>query len=70
MHLRIAHDEEVDAAYISLVPSPEAGEAVEQVVIGRAPKGEVVLDFDKNGFLLGVEIIGASDLLRPESYSA
>ena len=67
MHTRIRHDQEADAAYIDLVPVVKSGEAVEQVIVARPPKGEVILDFDENGFLLGVEIIGAIDLLRPET---
>ncbi|MFI6927775.1 DUF2283 domain-containing protein [Nonomuraea spiralis] len=69
MHIRIKHDKEADAAYIDLAPSPKAGEAVEQAIVGRPPKGEIILDFDENGFLLGVEIIEAKDLLRSESLS-
>ncbi|MEV6152737.1 DUF2283 domain-containing protein [Nonomuraea sp. NPDC052129] len=65
MRTHIKHDQEADAAYIDLAPVIKSGEAVEQVIVARPPKGEVILDFDENGFLLGVEIIGAIDLLRP-----
>ncbi|MCS3443269.1 DUF2283 domain-containing protein [Microbacterium phyllosphaerae] len=28
--------------------------------------GELILDFDRDGRLLGIEVLGASGLLRPE----
>ena len=40
--------------------------AIEQVVVG----GDIMPDFDADGRLLGVEIIGASQLLHPASLSA
>jgi hypothetical protein len=43
-----------------------AGEAVENVVIGRRGKGDIVLDFNEAGTLLGVEIIGALVLAPTE----
>lgn len=42
------------------------GEAVEQEMIDR-PDGYVVLDFDQQGRLLGVEVIGARAQLRAET---
>ncbi len=68
--VRIELDVEVDAAYLYLTDSEAAGAAVEQVVVDRAGRGDVVLDFDADGRLLGVEIIGASQLLHPSSLSA
>jgi uncharacterized protein YuzE len=41
-----------------------SGAAVEQVVVERAGRGDIVLDFDADGLLLGLEIIGATALLR------
>jgi uncharacterized protein YuzE len=54
-----------DASVIAL-----AREAVEQVVIERPGRGDVVLDFDAEGRLLGVEIIGATALLRSSVLAA
>ncbi|MFI5959261.1 DUF2283 domain-containing protein [Cryptosporangium sp. NPDC051539] len=62
--MRITVDEEADAAYVEIADDVQDGEAVEQVVIDRPGHGDVVLDFDAAGHLLGVEIIGASRLLR------
>jgi uncharacterized protein YuzE len=40
------------------------GSAVENVVIERPGQGDIVLDFDADGRLLGVEVIGAAELLH------
>lgn len=61
--MRMTVDREVDAWYLQIVNVIAAGQAVEQVVVGRAGRGEIVLDFDPDGFLLGVEVLGASRLL-------
>ena len=61
---RFPIDPSVDAAYIPIAPSIGAGQSVENVVIERA-QGTIVLDFDSEGRLLGVEILGASALLMP-----
>lgn len=61
---RFTIDPSVDAAYVPVAPAISTGEAVENVVIER-PAGTIVLDFDAQGRLLGVEILGASALLTP-----
>jgi uncharacterized protein YuzE len=63
--MRVRYDPEVDAAYVAF-RHIEAGEAVENLVIGRRGKGKIVLDFNKAGTLLGVEIIGAIALAPAE----
>jgi uncharacterized protein YuzE len=66
-----------DAAYLGLT-EVAPGEAVEQVTVGRGRRrwwpwrrpqaaGYVILDFDRNGVLLGVEVVGARALLRPST---
>lgn len=62
--MQATYDTEANAAYVSFQPI-EPGQAVEQVVIGR-PHGYVVLDFDRQGRLIGVEIVGARELLSPQ----
>jgi uncharacterized protein YuzE len=65
--LRIEHDDENDVAYIYLVDELGQGEAEAQVLVEReGMPGEVVLDFDAQGHLLGIEVLGASAILRPE----
>ncbi len=60
--LRVTLDPNADAAYAYLTDVP-AGAAVTHRVVGVAARGDVVLDFDREGRLLGVELIGASSVL-------
>lgn len=57
-------DGEADAGYIALT-RVGLGEAVHQRVVANpvADLGEVVLDFDSDGRLLGVEIIGSGQVV-------
>jgi uncharacterized protein YuzE len=63
-NVKFTHDPEADAAYLALSPI-KPGEAVTQEVV-PVDGGDVVLDFNRDGFLLGVEILGAEALLKPE----
>jgi uncharacterized protein YuzE len=53
--MRMTYDGDADAAYL---------------VIERPGGGDIVLDFDADGRLLGVEVIGATGLLRPAAVAA
>lgn len=66
--MNITYDPDADAAYISIVGAIAPGEAARQVSFVEAPGSEsmVTLDFDANGYLLGIEILFASRTLRPE----
>jgi uncharacterized protein YuzE len=64
---RFTHDPDSDCAYFYVAPSIADGEAVEQVVVEREGRGDIVLDFDSAGRLLGVEIVGALALLTAET---
>ena len=55
-------DRAADAAYFPIEPRLTDGSAAEQVVIDR-PRGTIVLDFDDAGHLLGVEVLGVTELL-------
>ena len=56
-------DPEVDAAYITLQPVGD-GAAVRQIVMDdKRLAGEVVLDLDAEGRLLGIELIGYRSML-------
>lgn len=68
--MRITFDPEADAAYVYLADEIASGAAVENLVVDRSGKGEIVLDFDARGHLLGVEIIGAGALLDPTALSS
>lgn len=68
MRVDVSYDPEADAAYISLVGVIEPGEATSQVSFIETPNGEslVTLDFDANGYLLGIEVLFASLALQSE----
>ncbi|MBU2664749.1 DUF2283 domain-containing protein [Actinoplanes bogorensis] len=57
------YDAEADAAYFTV--AERDAPALEQVVVERPGRGDIVLDFDPEGRLLGVEVIGARSLLHP-----
>ncbi|MGO2748577.1 MAG: DUF2283 domain-containing protein [Pseudoclavibacter sp.] len=63
-----SYDSEADAAYIAIGRKVRNGEAVQQVPGISDPRGlgEITLDFDSAGHLIGVEVLGASRLLREE----
>ncbi len=65
MEMRVTHDPDVDMGYIYLVPIAP-GEAVrsEALAFEHGP-GEVVVDFDCDGHIIGIEIFDASRLLPP-----
>ncbi|MEU6782443.1 DUF2283 domain-containing protein [Nonomuraea angiospora] len=66
--MRIERDDENDVAYIYLVEEIGEGEAESQFLVERdGMPGEMVLDFDAGGRLLGIEVLGASAILRPET---
>ena len=59
-------DPEADAAYIYLMP-PVPGSAAHSVpCVSENAAGDVILDFDKGGRLIGIEILGASKALPKE----
>jgi uncharacterized protein YuzE len=63
--MEITYDPEANAAYIQLVTRIAPGEASEQVDSIETPggRGEVILDFDSIGRLLGIEVLNAQDVL-------
>jgi len=60
--MRITFDAEVDAAYIALTPETAPGRSVRNVEV-ESTGCSVVLDFDSEGVLLGVEVLGATKIL-------
>ncbi len=69
--MRLEHDQVSDAAYLYLVSSIEPGASAKVIVCEmHAQNASVHLDVDSDGRLLGVEILGASQLLHPETLAA
>ena len=63
MEVRVTFDGEADAAYIYLTPIGP-GE-VASTVVGDDEAGAVNLDFDREGRLIGIEILAARQHLPP-----
>ncbi len=59
--MRVTFDRKANAAYIYLVDIGP-GEAVKQETTG----GPVILDFDRSGRLIGIEVLNASEFLPQE----
>jgi uncharacterized protein YuzE len=68
MPVPFAYDPDSDAAYLNLLDG-EHGRSSEQRTVTIARRGEIVLDFNLEGHLVGVEVIGARSLLPPELLS-
>lgn len=66
--MRITYDTQSDAAYIRIGGPIVDGQATQQLHSIQTPggKGEIILDFDDTGYLLGVEVLFASSVLAPE----
>lgn len=60
--MKIEYDTDADAAYIYIVEDIRDGEAVKT----RELNDNIILDFDENGKLLGIEILNASKVLNKE----
>jgi len=63
--MRVTYDASVDAAYIAFAGPVGDGEAATQIPAITTPgdRGEVALDFDADGRLLGIEVLHASAVL-------
>jgi uncharacterized protein YuzE len=69
--MRLTHDSEADAAYIYLVD----GIGRSEVAVSRVPdipleNAALTVDFDTDGRILGIEVLGASRVLRAETIQA
>ena len=58
--MKFEYDKSVDAAYIYLEDSIADGEVDKTIELNN----NIILDFDKEGKLLGVEILSASKVLN------
>jgi uncharacterized protein YuzE len=69
--MRVTHDAEADAAYVYLVDEIGRGEVAKSHVADIAlENAALTVDFDSNGRVLGIEVLGASRVLRPETIQA
>jgi uncharacterized protein YuzE len=58
--MRITYDRETDAAYIYLVPIADGGVARTYPCDPSEVDGMINLDFDREGRLIGIEVLDAS----------
>lgn len=63
--LRMTYDAEAGAAYVHLTDPGTRGAALARTE--WAQRHEVILDLDREGRILGIEILGADRLLREET---
>ena len=77
--MNITLDRSVDAAYVSLIPPDERvyGVAAESVTLEELAEDagidalhSLVLDFDRDGRLIGIEVLAARDVLRESTLRA
>jgi len=66
--MHITYDSQADAAYVRLGGPIAPGEATQQLhsILAPGGNGEIILDFNDVGHLLGIEILGASSVLSPD----
>lgn len=72
MHLTFAatYDPDADASYIYVASDRANGDAVrQQHVHCDGSDGQIILDYDRDGRLLGIELLGASSLLHASALS-
>ncbi len=70
--MRLTYDPEADAAYLLVADSIAPGEAVRQVQVPDEDSvpGQFILDFGRDGKLLGLEILFASEVLPSSALDA
>ena len=69
--VRMTYDSDANAAYIYLVDQINRGEVAYSRVADIAMDGaSMTVDFDAEGRVLGIEVLGASRALRDESIRA
>lgn len=63
---RLVYDPEADAAYLAVGRDAQSGESDTQIYGISDPRklGEIILGFDTEGHLIGIEVLGACALLR------
>ena len=64
--MRVTYDRIVDAAYVYLVPIAEGQVSKTYPCDPNEVRGQINLDFDSSGRLVGLEILDASRLLPLE----
>lgn len=61
--MKTTFDSEADAAYVTLTTDETPGRSARTLEVSGIEGSSVILDFDKHGVLLGVEVLGATRML-------
>ncbi|MGF7229203.1 MAG: DUF2283 domain-containing protein [Candidatus Saccharibacteria bacterium] len=64
--MKFTYDKETDAAYILFVESAQVSETLDCADVAQKVEGELLFDIDKDGHIVGIEILDAKDVL-PDS---
>jgi uncharacterized protein YuzE len=66
--VKLTYDADVDAAYVYLVDAITAGAVTEtRLAMLEFDRASIAFDFDADGKILGLEILGASRVLTKET---
>lgn len=57
------YDSEADAAYLAIARSDILSEKQISAITTEGMEGEIVIDIDKNGKVIGIEFVNASSIL-------
>jgi uncharacterized protein YuzE len=70
--MRFSYDDEADIAYLRFFDLPERAEGASDSVAVESPasRGGIVLDFNLEGHLVGIEVMNARAQLPPEAFDA
>ena len=61
--MKFEYDKDVDAGYIYLEDSIEEGGVKKTIELNE----NIIIDFDENGKLIGIEILNASQVMKEKS---
>lgn len=64
--MNFEYDPEADAAYLTLTHSAEAPEKQISAITTEGMEGEIEIDIDRYGRVIGIEFVKASSILSPE----
>ncbi len=62
MKMRMEYDKSIDAAYLYIKDKISKGEIMQTIALND----NIILDFDKNRRLIGIEILSASEIIPRE----
>ncbi|GAB3946075.1 DUF2283 domain-containing protein [Corynebacterium tapiri] len=64
--MKLTYDPEVDAAYLDIAEPGRLSERQISGITAEGLEGELEIDIDKDGRVIGIEFLAASEVLPPE----